>query len=85
MKFLTLLVLFLFPFAAQADNQELSGDTKLACEAILCLSSGTRVRPVPEPILRHITQKMERHREVPPELFEPVPHGGRRPVNADAR
>ena len=27
MKFLTLLVLFLFPFAAQADNQELSGDT----------------------------------------------------------
>ena len=42
MKFLTLLVLFLFPFAAQADNQELSGDTKLACEAILCLSSGTR-------------------------------------------
>ena len=42
MKFLTLLVLILFPFAAQADNQELSGDTKLACEAILCLSSGTR-------------------------------------------
>ena len=86
MKFLTLLVLFLFPFAAQADNQELSGDTKLACEAILCLSSGTRPGECgPEPILRHITQKMERHREVPPELFEPVPHGGRRPVNADAR
>ena len=88
MKFFTLLVLFLFPFAAQADNQELTGDTKLACEAIalpLIRDTSRRVRPVPEPILRHITQKMERHREVPPELFEPVPHGGRRPVNADAR
>lgn len=42
MKFLTLLVLFLFPFAAQADNQELTGDTKLACQAIICLSSGMR-------------------------------------------
>ena len=41
-KFIFLLALFTFlPIRAWAD-QELTGDTKLACEAILCLSSGTR-------------------------------------------
>ena len=42
MKFLTLLALLLLPYMAWADEHELTGDPKLACEAILCLSSGTR-------------------------------------------
>ena len=52
-KFILLLALFtLLPMQALAADHELpqidtgqyelSGDTKLACEAILCLSSGTR-------------------------------------------
>ena len=53
-KFIFLLTLFLLPARALAVDHELpqidtgqyelSGDTKLACEAILCLSSGTRPR-----------------------------------------
>lgn len=30
------------PMLVKANNSELTGDTKLACEAILCLSSGTK-------------------------------------------
>lgn len=42
-KFLPLLaVSLLAPAFSHAGEGELSGDTKLACEAILCLSSGTR-------------------------------------------
>ncbi|MFQ9367613.1 MAG: TrbM/KikA/MpfK family conjugal transfer protein, partial [Bilophila wadsworthia] len=51
-KFIFLLALLLLPIPASATDHELpqidtgqyelSGDTKLACEAILCLSSGTR-------------------------------------------
>ena len=42
-KFLPLLaVSLLAPAFSHAGDGELSGDTKLACEAILCLSSGTR-------------------------------------------
>jgi hypothetical protein len=41
-KFIFLLALFTFlPIRAWAD-QELTGDTKLACQAIICLSSGMR-------------------------------------------
>lgn len=43
MKYLSLLLCLLLPMQAlAADARELTGDTKLACEAILCLSSGTR-------------------------------------------
>lgn len=51
-KFILLLALLLLPMQALAADHELpqidtgqyelTGDTKLACEAILCLSSGTR-------------------------------------------
>lgn len=41
MKCLLLLLCLLLPMQALAAD-ELTGDTKLACEALLCLSSGTR-------------------------------------------
>ena len=42
-KITLLLALSLFlPMPTWADDNELTGDTKLACEALLCLSSGTR-------------------------------------------
>lgn len=51
-KFIFLLTLLLLPMQAlaadhelpqiDAGQYELTGDTKLACEAILCLSSGKR-------------------------------------------
>lgn len=37
-----LLPLFLTPVISQAEDNVLTGDTRLSCEAILCLSSGTR-------------------------------------------
>lgn len=43
-KFLAITALLLFTAspAAAVDTSTLTGDTKLACEALLCLSSGTR-------------------------------------------
>jgi hypothetical protein len=37
-----LVAVFSIPAAAQAPGQLMTGDTRLACEAILCLASGTR-------------------------------------------
>lgn len=48
------------PFSAHADNDSiLTGDTKLACEAVLCLSSGNRPSECQESINRYfdITRK----------------------------
>jgi hypothetical protein len=54
MKNFCALFLALFALVAQAavDIEELTGDTKLSCEAILCLSSGERPSEC-EPSLRH--------------------------------
>lgn len=42
-KILPLAVVFFLGFSGQTANaQELTGDTRLACEAVLCLSSSTR-------------------------------------------
>ena len=80
-KFIFLLTLLLLPMQALAadhelpqidtDQYELSGDTKLACEAILCLSSGTRPGECGPALSRYfgISKKNGRIPSVPGETF----------------
>lgn len=42
MKKIVLSIVAITMFAGSAVAQEITGDTKLACEALLCLSSPTR-------------------------------------------
>lgn len=50
-------VFFMSPFV---QAEELTGDTKLACEAILCLSSGTRPSECNESIQKYFSIKHKR-------------------------
>ena len=50
-------VFFMSPFV---KAEELTGDTKLACEAILCLSSGTRPSECNETIQKYFSIKHKR-------------------------
>ncbi|HHS1179155.1 TPA: TrbM/KikA/MpfK family conjugal transfer protein [Neisseria meningitidis] len=49
--------------AAQPQNQLLTGDTRLACEAILCLSSGTRPSECAPSIKRYFSISHKRLRD----------------------
>lgn len=49
--------------AAQQQNQLLTGDTRLACEAILCLSSGTRPSECTPSIKRYFSINHKRLRD----------------------
>lgn len=55
---LTALAVFFMSPLAQAE--ELTGDTKLACEALLCLSSGTRPSECNESIRKYFSIKHKR-------------------------
>lgn len=41
-KQIFMVLVLTFAYQAPSNSQELTGDVKLACEALLCLSSGTR-------------------------------------------
>ncbi|WP_368044266.1 TrbM/KikA/MpfK family conjugal transfer protein [uncultured Bilophila sp.] len=93
-----IITLLLLPIPASAadhelpqidtDQYELSGDTKLACEAILCLSSGTRPGECGPALSRYFgisKKKMEGYRPCPEKLFEPMPNCRRRRQYTDSR
>lgn len=50
----------LAPFGAQANSDVLTGDTKLACEAILCLSTGSRPSECTPSIVRYFSINLRR-------------------------
>jgi len=56
-----------FSTFSHAGDGELSGDTKLACEAILCLSSGTRPSECAPSIRRFFSIKHKKlHKQLSP-------------------
>ena len=54
-----MMMLGLFTAQAKADDT-LTGDTKLACEAILCLSTGSTPDEC-SPSLNHYFKKIQKH------------------------
>lgn len=56
----SLLLMYSFSFSQELNLETFTGDTKLSCEAILCLSSGTRPSECNEAIRRYFSIKFRK-------------------------